>query len=177
MNAILSPKITLAFEHLGMIGKDGKCFSFDARANGYARGEGCGVVIVKPLSAAVRNGDRVYSVVRGTAINHNGYSFSAAIVILLLTSKSCRRYAGVITAPSGDAHRKLMIAAYSRAGIAPSQVSYVEAHGTGTKVRKQCKHGVRGLPLRTESTHHAIAQHSTTRLRLPNNVYFLRGAQ
>jgi acyl transferase domain-containing protein len=96
-----------------MASKDGRCKTFDAGANGYVRGEGAGIVLLKRLSHALRDGDRIYAVIRGSATNNDG------------------RSAG-ITAPSPAAQESVLRDAYARAGIDPSSVDYVEAHGTGT---------------------------------------------
>lgn len=94
---------------------DARCKSFDHRANGYARGEGVGVLVLKPLSSAVRDGDRVLAVVRGTAVNQDGRTLG-------------------ITVPSVDAQRTLIERACRSADIPPATVGYFEAHGTGTAV-------------------------------------------
>jgi myxalamid-type polyketide synthase MxaB len=113
VNLILSPEVTIAFSKARMLAPDGRCKPFDADANGYARGEGCGVVLLKRLADALRDGDNVLAVLRGTAVNQDG------------------RTAG-ITAPSGPSQQECIRQALSQAGIAPDQLTYLEAHGTGT---------------------------------------------
>jgi len=92
---------------------DGRCKTFDDRADGYVRAEGYGAVLLKPLAAAVRDGDRIHGVIRGAAVNHDGQTDS-------------------LRAPSSAAQTALVTAAYADAGVDPSTVGYVEAHGTGT---------------------------------------------
>ncbi|WP_031469821.1 type I polyketide synthase [Sciscionella sediminilitoris] len=113
VNLILGPGVTVHFEELGVLSADGKCKTFDAEADGIARAEGAGVVVLKPLSVAQRDGDRVLAVLRGSALNSDGRSNG-------------------LTAPNPQAQQALLRAAYRNAGVAPSDVDYVEAHGTGT---------------------------------------------
>ena len=114
VNAILAPVNSLLMSKAGLLSPDGRCRSFSADANGFGRGEGCGVVVMKRLSDAQRDGDRVLAVIRGGAIVHNGFS-------------------GGITAPSGKAQGRVIEQALRDARVAPSQVQYLEAHGTGTE--------------------------------------------
>nr|UVI58162.1 polyketide synthase [Aspergillus muricatus] len=115
VNLIEHPGATLYLSNLGVLSPDGRCWSFDARANGYGRGEGLGTVIVKPLRAALRDGNRVRAVIRGSGSNQDG------------------RTPG-ITVPSAAAQEQLIREVYKSAGLDPSQTGYVEAHGTGTPV-------------------------------------------
>lgn len=114
VNAILAPVNSLLMSKAGLLSPDGRCKSFSADANGFGRGEGCGVVVLKRLSDAQRDGDTILSVVRGGAVVHNGFS-------------------GGITSPSGKAQGRVITGALQDAKIAPSQVQYLEAHGTGTE--------------------------------------------
>ena len=114
VNAILAPVNSLLMSKAGLLSSDGRCKSFSADASGFGRGEGCGVVVLKRLSDAQRDGDRIMAVVRGGAIVHNGTSSG-------------------ITAPSGKAQSRVITEALRDAGVAPSQVQYLEAHGTGTE--------------------------------------------
>ncbi|WP_059362232.1 type I polyketide synthase [Lentzea aerocolonigenes] len=98
----------------GGFSPDGRCYTFDARANGYVRGEGGGAVLLKKLSRAVADGDRILGVIRGSAVNNGG--------------------AATMTTPSADAQRSVVQAALRRAGVDGSEVQYVELHGTGTPV-------------------------------------------
>ncbi|MCU0980987.1 MAG: type I polyketide synthase, partial [Pirellulaceae bacterium] len=113
VNLILSPETTIAFSKARMLSPDGHCRPFDAGANGYVRGEGCGILVLKRLTDAVRDGDRVLAVIRGTAANQDG------------------RTSG-ITAPSGRAQQAVIRAAIAQAGLTTDRISYIEAHGTGT---------------------------------------------
>jgi len=115
VNAVLKPESTIGFSRASMLSPDGRCKAFDARANGYTRGEGAGVVVLKPLAKAMADGDPIYAVVRGSAVNQDG------------------RTQGM-TVPSRSSQEAMLREAYRRAGIAPAQVRYVEAHGTGTPV-------------------------------------------
>ena len=99
----------------GMLSPDGQCKAFDASANGFVRGEGCGMVALKRLSDAEADGDRIWGVIRGSAVNHVGAS------------------AG-LTVPHGPAQSKVIADALYRAGVNPADVDYLEAHGTGTEV-------------------------------------------
>lgn len=112
-NLILTPETTIAFSNARMLSPDGHCRPFDARANGYVRGEGVGVVVLKRLADAVAGGDRLLGVIRGTAVNQDG------------------RTSG-IAAPSSRSQEAVIRQALSVAGLTPEDISYVEAHGTGT---------------------------------------------
>ncbi|MGB3495630.1 MAG: hybrid fatty acyl-AMP ligase/type I polyketide synthase, partial [Elainellaceae cyanobacterium] len=113
VNLILSPDLTSTFTQAGMMAADGRCKTFDASADGYVRGEGCGVVVLKPLSIAQRDGDSILAVIQGTAVNQDGRSNG-------------------LTAPNGPAQQAVIRQAMRRAGVTPSQIGYVDAHGTGT---------------------------------------------
>ncbi|WP_437712862.1 SDR family NAD(P)-dependent oxidoreductase [Sorangium sp. So ce448] len=113
VNLNLLPESTLEVARFGGLSPDGRCFTFDARANGYVRGEGGGMVVLKRLSRAVADGDSIYCVIRGSAVNNDGASNG-------------------LTAPNPRAQEELLTVAYERAGIDPATVHYVEAHGTGT---------------------------------------------
>ncbi|WP_437320287.1 SDR family NAD(P)-dependent oxidoreductase [Sorangium sp. So ce385] len=113
VNLMLTPESTVAMSRLGVLSPDGRSKAFDARANGYVRGEGAGVVVLKPLAQALLDGDPIYGVIRGSAVNNDGFSNG-------------------LTAPNPAAQEALLRDAYAQAGIRPDQVRYVEAHGTGT---------------------------------------------
>ena len=113
VNLILSPEIAANFTKAGFLAPDGRCKTFDARADGYVRGEGAGVVVLKPLARALADGDPIYAVIRGGAVNQDGRTNG-------------------LTAPNPQAQEAVLRDAYRRAGVAPGQVEYVEAHGTGT---------------------------------------------
>ncbi|WSQ07138.1 type I polyketide synthase [Streptomyces sp. NBC_01231] len=113
VNLLLSPTVTMAFQRAGALAPDGRCKPFSAAADGIGRGEGCAAVLLKRLSDAERDGDRVLAVIRATAVNSDGRS-------------------GGLMAPNPAAQRAVLSTAYARAGLAASSVDYVEAHGTGT---------------------------------------------
>src|SRR5690348_13769860 len=113
VSLMLGPELGDSFAESGMLAADGRCKTFDARADGYGRGEGAGMVVLRRLSDAVQAGDRVLAVLRGSAINQDG------------------RSAG-LTAPNGPAQTALIKAALDSAGLGPDDIDYVEAHGTGT---------------------------------------------
>ena len=115
VNVMLTPDVTITFSRASMLSPDGRCKAFDARANGYVRGEGAGIVILKLLSRALFDRDRIHAVIRGTAVNQDGHT-------------------STITVPSCDAQIAMLRQACARAGVRPSHIGYVEAHGTGTAV-------------------------------------------
>src|SRR5207302_522847 len=113
VNLILSPEWTVTFSQARMMSPTGRCRTFDASADGYVRGEGCGVVVLKRLSDALRDGDNVLAILRGSAVNQDGRSNG-------------------LTAPNPLAQQEVIRLALRDAGVAPSEVGYVETHGTGT---------------------------------------------
>ena len=115
VNLILAPEIYIALSHSRMLAPDGRCKTFDAAADGFARGEGCGVVVLKRLSDAQTAGDRILALIRSSAVNQDGPSSG-------------------LTAPNGPAQESLIREALARAGLRPSDVGYIEAHGTGTQL-------------------------------------------
>jgi acyl transferase domain-containing protein/acyl carrier protein len=115
MELIYTPEYYIAESKGGFLSKDGRCKTFDARANGYVRGEGGGVLILKRLEDAVKDGNNIYAVIRGSLVNQDGKTVG-------------------ITVPNGDQQKQLLKEVYGRAGIDPKDVQYVELHGTGTKV-------------------------------------------
>ena len=115
VQAILNGRIYELRADSMMLSPDGQCKAFDASANGYVRGEGCGVIVLKRLSEAEADGDRIWAVIRGAAVNHGGASIG-------------------LTVPNTPALEEVMETALSDAGISPLEVDYLEAHGTGTEV-------------------------------------------
>ncbi|MFY0568047.1 SDR family NAD(P)-dependent oxidoreductase [Archangium lansingense] len=113
VNLILSPETTICLCSMQALAGDGRCKTFDASADGYVRGEGCGVLVLKRLSDAQRDGDSILALLRGSAVNHDGAS-------------------GGLTVPNGPAQQAVIQRALDNARIAPALVGYVEAHGTGT---------------------------------------------
>ncbi|RDH80502.1 SDR family NAD(P)-dependent oxidoreductase [Mycolicibacterium moriokaense] len=114
-NVLLTPATMITFSSAHMLAPDGRCKTFDAAADGYVRGEGCGVIVVKRLEDAIRDGDRIRAVIRGSAINQDGAS-------------------GGLTVPNGVAQQRVIADALKRAGLRPRDVDYLEAHGTGTSL-------------------------------------------
>lgn len=115
VNLILAPSGSIALSKIGMLAPDGRCKTFDARADGFGRGEGCGVVVLKRLSDALADNDQILALIRGSAANQDG------------------RSAGM-TAPNGPAQQMVIRTALAQAGVAPHEVGYVESHGTGTSL-------------------------------------------
>ncbi|MFF8773510.1 beta-ketoacyl synthase N-terminal-like domain-containing protein, partial [Kitasatospora sp. NPDC015120] len=115
VNLTLSPESTAAASEFGALSPDGRCYTFDARANGYVRGEGAGLVVLMRLEDAVANGHQVICVIRGGAVNNDGGGEQ-------------------LTTPSRPGQEELLRAALSAAGTDPTEVGYVELHGTGTPV-------------------------------------------
>jgi acyl transferase domain-containing protein/acyl carrier protein len=115
VNLILLPDLTVNLAQARMMSPTGRCKPFDASADGYVRGEGCGVVVLKRLSDALEDGDRILSVVRSTAVNQDGRSNG-------------------LTAPHGLSQEEVIKQALESADLCPSQISYIEAHGTGTSL-------------------------------------------
>ena len=114
-NVLLTPATMITFSHAHMLAPDGRCKTFDAAADGYVRGEGCGVIVVKRLEDAIRDGDRIRAVIRGSAINQDGAS-------------------GGLTVPNGIAQQRVIAEALQRSGVVAGDVGYLEAHGTGTSL-------------------------------------------
>jgi amino acid adenylation domain-containing protein/non-ribosomal peptide synthase protein (TIGR01720 family) len=115
VHLILTPEPYIGFSRLGALSPSGKCRAFDASADGYVRGEGCGLVLLKRLSDARRDGDKILALIRGSAVNQDGQSNG-------------------LTAPNALAQKDVIERALADAGLAPGAVDYVEAHGTGTSL-------------------------------------------
>lgn len=113
VNLILSPEVTIAMSKLRALSTDGRCKTFAATADGYGRGEGCGIIVLKRLSDAIVDNDNILAIIRGSAVNQDGHSSG-------------------LTVPNGLAQQAVIRAALVNAKIEPNQISYVEAHGTGT---------------------------------------------
>ncbi|MEW2118305.1 SDR family NAD(P)-dependent oxidoreductase [Streptomyces sp. NPDC005474] len=137
----------------GALSPDGTTYTFDARANGFVPGEGGGVVLLKPLSRALADGDRIYGVIHSSAVNNDGATDG-------------------LTVPSADAQEAVLREAYDRAGIAPHEVQYVELHGTGTPVGDPLEAAALGAALGTgRGEHHALRVGS-----VKTNIGHLEGA-
>ena len=128
VNVLLSPAVGVAFARAGALAPDGRCKPFATTADGIGRGEGCAAVLLKRLSDAERDGDRVLALIRATAVNSDGRS-------------------GGLLAPNPAAQQALLATAYGRAGLAPAHVDYVEAHGTGTPLGDPIEAGALGTVL------------------------------
>ncbi|GLF95132.1 SDR family NAD(P)-dependent oxidoreductase [Streptomyces yaizuensis] len=114
VNVLINPAHFVGFSKASMLSLSGRCRPFSARADGFVRSEGAGVLVLKPLTRAIADGDRVHAVIVASAVNADGTTSGLAL-------------------PSTDAQRELLERVYAEAGIAPHRVGYVEAHGTGTK--------------------------------------------
>jgi len=115
VNVILTPVPMINLSRARMLAPDGRCKTFDAAADGYVRGEGCGVVVLKRTGDALRDGDKIRAVIRSSAVNQDGAS-------------------GGLTVPNGIAQQHVIAETLRRAGVAGAQVDYLEAHGTGTSL-------------------------------------------
>jgi amino acid adenylation domain-containing protein len=115
VNVLLAPEPTIGFCKTAMLSPDGRCHAFDARANGYVRGEGAGAVILKPLERALEDGDSIYAVIRGSAINQDGRTPGLSV-------------------PSAAQQKEMLRQALREANVSACAIQYVEAHGTGTAV-------------------------------------------
>ena len=113
VNLILHPLVSTLAAQGRVFAPDGRCKTFSAAADGYTRSDGCGVVVLKPLSAAQQDGDTILAIVRGTAVNHDGHSSG-------------------LTVPNGVSQQKLIRQALVNAHVTADEISYVETHGTGT---------------------------------------------
>jgi acyl transferase domain-containing protein/NADPH:quinone reductase-like Zn-dependent oxidoreductase/surfactin synthase thioesterase subunit/SAM-dependent methyltransferase/aryl carrier-like protein len=131
VNSILKPEPQMGFSKGGFLSKDGICYSFDERGNGYIRSEGAGLIFLKPLSRAEADGDKIYAVIHGSAVNQDGATKG-------------------ISVPNPLAQQELLKQAYLDANVDPHDVGYVEAHGTGTFV---------GDPIESKSIGNVIGRH------------------
>ena len=115
VSTVLSPGVTREMAELGLLSQNGRCSAFDAAADGFVRGEGCGVVVLKRLADAEADGDRIWGVIRGSAVNQNGAAAGP-------------------TVPNGPAQERVIETALERAGVAAAEVDYLEAHGAGSQL-------------------------------------------
>ena len=129
VNVILQPHISVAYSQSRMMAPDGRCKFGDAAGDGYVRSEGAGMVVLKMLAQAEADGDRIYAVIRGSAVNNDG------------------RGSGSMGTPSRSGQEALLRAAYLDAGVAPGRVGYIEAHGTGTRAGDPVELGALGAVL------------------------------
>jgi polyketide synthase PksN len=113
INLLLTPTRHISFSKTGMLSPTGSCKTFDDGADGYVRGEGAGLILLKPLEQALADKDPIYGIIKGSAVNHGGKTYS-------------------LTYPNPDAQRDVIMAAQQMAGVTPDTIGYIEAHGTGT---------------------------------------------
>ncbi|MEM1241178.1 MAG: type I polyketide synthase, partial [Cyanobacteria bacterium P01_H01_bin.26] len=125
VNRILAPEFSINFSKAHMLAPDGRCKTFDASANGFARGEGCGVIVLKRLSDAMAHNDNILAVVRGSAVNQDGRSSG-------------------LTVPNGPSQQSVICQALASAGVKPEDIRYIEAHGTGTALGDPIEVGALG---------------------------------
>ncbi|NEO42203.1 MAG: type I polyketide synthase [Moorea sp. SIOASIH] len=153
VNCLISPGTTITLSKAQMLSPEGRCKTFDASANGFVRGEGCGLVVLKRLSDALSDGDNILAVIRGTAINQDG------------------RTSG-LTVPNGPSQQTVIRQALENGGVDPAQVSYVEAHGTGTSLGDPIEIGALGAVFgRTHSVEQPLLVGS-----VKTNIGHLEGA-
>jgi len=132
VNVILQPHISVAYSQSRMMAPDGRCKFGDASGDGYVRSEGAGIIVLKALERALADGDRIYAVIRGGAINNDG------------------RCSGSMGTPARAGQEALLRTAYADAGISPGSVGYIEAHGTGTRAGDPVELGALGAVLAGE---------------------------
>lgn len=113
VNVIASPSLYISFDNVGILSQDGKCKVFDKDANGTVRGEGAGLLLLKPLNRAIEDNDHIYAVIKASAVNHGGHGNS-------------------LTAPNPKQQAEVIFNAYEKSEIDPSTITYIESHGTGT---------------------------------------------
>jgi acyl transferase domain-containing protein/SAM-dependent methyltransferase len=128
VNVILTPEMNINFSKARMMAPDGRCKTFDAAADGYVRGEGCAMVLLRRMADALSDGDRILAVIRGSAVNQDGRS-------------------GGLTAPNGPAQESVIRAALALADVPASAIGYIEAHGTGTALGDPIEVGALGAVL------------------------------
>ncbi|TDZ31026.1 Reducing polyketide synthase PKS2 [Colletotrichum spinosum] len=129
------PEFWISFSSCRLLADSGRSIAFDQRGTGFGRGEGCGIIVLKPLDQAIKDNDTIRAVIRGTGINQDGKTPG-------------------ITMPSGAAQEKLMKQVYRNAGLDPHDTGYVEAHGTGTKV---------GDPIEATALHNVFGHNRSAR--------------
>ncbi|HEX7057815.1 MAG TPA: beta-ketoacyl synthase N-terminal-like domain-containing protein [Bacilli bacterium] len=135
VNLNLHPWKYISFSKARMLSPDGQCKTFDQEANGYVPGDGAGVVLLQRLEDAIKDGNHIYGILKGSAVNHGGKALS-------------------VTAPRVEAQRSVILAAYADAGVSPAGTGYVEAHGTGTSL---------GDPIEIEALTQAFREYTNSR--------------
>ncbi|MEO0540609.1 MAG: SDR family NAD(P)-dependent oxidoreductase, partial [Cyanobacteria bacterium P01_A01_bin.105] len=134
VNRILAPEFSINFSKAHMLAPDGRCKTFDAAADGFSRGEGCGVVVLKRLSDALERGDSILALVRGSAVNQDGRSSG-------------------LTVPNGPSQQAVIRRALAAGNVKPEQIDYIEAHGTGTALGDPIEVGALGAVFADSHTH------------------------
>lgn len=155
VNAILSPKVHIAYSRTGMLSPDGRCRTFDQSANGYGRGEGCGIIIMKPLKKAVEDGNHIHALLLGGAVNHTGH-------------------VNTLTTPNPNAQAEVIVKAIQEAGIPFQSVGYVETHGTGTRLGDPIE--ITGLKKAEDILNKAGLPHTCVLGAVKTNIGHLEGA-
>ena len=156
-NVILQPHVTIAYSQSRMMAPDGRCKFGDARADGYVRSEGAGVVVLKPLKQAIADRDPVYAVIYGGAVNNDGKS------------------SGSLGTPSRSGQERLLRRAYENAAVSPGSVHYVEAHGTGTSAGDPAELGALGAVLANGRTSSCLVGSVKTNVGHPEGAAGVAG--
>ncbi len=144
VNVLCTPTSYTSFSQLGMLSATGKCKTFDSSADGYVRGEGAGIILLKPLTKALKDQDRIYGVIKGSAVNHGGK-------------------ARTLTSPNVYAQAQVLRSAYTKANIVPNTISYIETHGAGTPL---------GDPIEINGLKRSFRQlHQQYEVPLPEKAY------
>ena len=139
VNVLLSEQVQISLSKAGMLSSDGRCKTFDEKANGYVRGEGCGMLVLKRLEDAIKDGDNIRAVISGSAIAQDGDS-------------------GVLTVPNRSSQESVIRKAIEKAGISPQDIQYVEAHGTGTSL---------GDPIEIDALSQVLSEISNKKEKVP----------
>ncbi|MFF9026011.1 beta-ketoacyl [acyl carrier protein] synthase domain-containing protein, partial [Streptomyces eurythermus] len=155
VHLVMADESTTAMDKMGALSPDGQCHTFDARANGYVRGEGGAALVLKPLGKAIEDGDRVHCVIKGGAVNNDGGGDS-------------------LTTPHRQAQEAMLRAAYTRTGTRPEDVRYVELHGTGTRAGDPVEAAALGAVLGTARAEAGLAPLAVGSVK--TNVGHLEGA-
>ncbi|MEM6613025.1 MAG: type I polyketide synthase, partial [Cyanobacteria bacterium P01_C01_bin.72] len=137
VHRLITPEFTINFSQARMLAPDGRCKTFDAAADGFSRGEGCGMVVLKRLTDAQRDGDRILAVIRGSAVNQDGRSSG-------------------LTVPNGVSQQRVIRQALENAGIAAEDIDYIEAHGTGTSLGDPIEITALGEVFKRDSNNHLL---------------------
>jgi len=153
VNVMLTPHFTITASRMRMMASDGRCKTFDSRADGFVRGEGCGIIVLKRLSKALADGDPILALIRGSAINQDGHSNG-------------------LTAPNGLSQQSVVRQAFQNANVHPDQISYIETHGTGTSLGDPIEvEALAGIFSATHTDHHPCVLGS-----VKTNIGHLEGA-